>query len=369
MDERKFWVAFNLIKGVGAVRFQKLLDEFGSLSSAWQAPIHHLRVAGLPEKSLLQLQKIRQEIDLEKYLQNLEKKHILILTLMDDKYPKRLREIPQPPPVIYYRGDIEAADDWAVAIVGTRGVTTYGRQITQDTAAYLAANGITIVSGLARGVDAIAHQSALDANGRTIAVLGSGVDVIYPPENRKLAEAISENGAIVSDYAPGTQPDGANFPPRNRIISGLSRATVVIEAGQKSGALITARFAVDQGRDVFAVPGSILSPMSKGTNQLVTDGAIPLTNPKDILDVLGYSQIAAQSKARTQLPDDPEEVKIYQGLGFEPTHVDELCNRLNMPIEKLTALLTMMELKGFVKQAGGMQYMIIREPRIDYHAD
>lgn len=369
MDEHKYWIGFTKVKGLGSVRIRHLLDHFGKLSIAWDAPLEALKAAGLTGKVLDQFILIRQDIDLDKYWERVVERQINVLTLLDEQYPKRLREIDQPPPVLYYRGNISPVDDWAVAIVGTRRVTSYGRQIAQDTAAYLASNGITIVSGLARGVDALAHQSALDMNGRTIAVLGSGVDIIYPPEHRKLADAIMESGAIISDYPPGTQPDGVNFPPRNRIISGLSRATIVIEAGQKSGALITAQFANDQGRDVFAVPGSILSPMSKGTNQLISDGAIPLTNPKDVLDALGYTQIAAQQIARTELPVEPDEAKIIKHLGYEPMHVDEICAKSHMPIEKLTASLTMMELKGLVRHAGGMQYVLMREPRADYHTD
>ena len=194
----------------------------------------------------------------------------------------------------------------AIALVGTRHATTYGREVTQLLATQLAHQGITIVSGMARGVDALAHQAALDVGGRTIAVLGCGVDVIYPPEHRKLAEAIIANGALLSDYAPGTPPDGVNFPPRNRIISGLSRATIVIEAGEKSGALITAKFSAEQGRDVFAVPGSILSPMSRGTNNLIAEGATPLTNPKDVLVALNYTQVAEKQSARaTRQPNPP----------------------------------------------------------------
>ena len=369
MDERLYWLGFNLIKGVGVVRTRKLLDFFGKLSVAWDAPVDSLRSAGLPEKSIEFLLQKRHGLDLQRYWDELKGKGIDILTLLDESYPKRLKEIDQPPPVIYVRGGLKSDDEWAVSIVGTRRVTVYGKQITRDTSMYLAGNGITIVSGLARGVDAIAHQAALDANGRTIAVLGSGVDVIYPPEHRKLADAIIQNGAIISDYAPGTKPEGSNFPPRNRIISGLSRATIVVEAGEKSGALITAKFSVEQGRDVFAIPGSILSPMSRGTNTLIQDGAIPLTNPKDVLDALNYSQVVEHQSARVQLPTDTLEINIMQALSFEPTHVDDVCTQLNMPIEKVTAALTMMELKGLVQQAGGMQYSIVREGQMPYHTD
>ncbi len=361
-DERLYWVGFNTIKGIGSVRIKKLLDFFGKLSIAWNAPYDSLKAAGLPENAIVSLQQKRKSIDLEFSWDAICKKDIHILTWLDEDYPKRLLEIDHPPPVIYYKGQLLPNDEWAVSIVGTRRVTVYGRQITKDTAFYLAGNGITIVSGLARGVDAIAHQAAIEAGGRTIAVLGSGVDMIYPPEHKKLAETIIQHGAIISDYPPGTAPEGSNFPPRNRIIAGLSRATIVIEAGEKSGALITAKFSVEQGRDVFAVPGSILSPMSKGTNNLIQNGATPLINPKDVLETLNYSQIVDHQAARVVLSDDPLEMKIIKALSFEPTHVDELCARLDLPVGEVTARLTMMELKGMVQRTGAMEYLVVREP-------
>ncbi|NLE93269.1 MAG: DNA-protecting protein DprA, partial [Chloroflexi bacterium] len=229
------------------------------------------------------------------------------------------------------------------------------KQITQDTAAYLAQSGVTVVSGLARGVDGLAHQAAIEAGGRTIAVLGSGVDIIYPPEHRRLAERIKEHGAIVSDYAPGTKPDGINFPPRNRIISGLSRATIVIEAGEKSGALITAKFAVEQNREVFAVPGSVLSPMSRGTNDLIGEGAMPMTNPKTVLEALRIEADSRVEKPQQQNLTDAERT-ILHVLGQDSLHIDEICVRMDMSVEKLTVTLTMMELRGLVVKERGMVY-------------
>ena len=252
-------------------------------------------------------------------------------------------------------------DEWAVAVVGTRKVTAYGRQVTEEVASALARNGVTIVSGLARGVDSIAHQAALNAGGRTLAVLGNGVDRVYPPENRKLATQIMEHGALVSDYALGTPPDGVNFPPRNRIISGLSMATIVVEAGDTSGALITASFAVEQGRDVFAVPGNINAPQSRGTNRLIRDGAQPLLNPQDVLEALNLTMATEYQAVRVALPSDPVESKLYQLLSHEPKHVDEIRAQANMPIETVSATLVMMELKGMVRQVGGMSYVAVRE--------
>ncbi len=251
MNDKRYWIGFNLIKGIGAVRMQALIQHFGDLEEAWKAKPADLAQAGLGLKVIERIVQARGQVDLEKVWKKIESQNIHILTWEDDAYPQRLKEIDQPPPVLYLRGDYLPDDLFAVAIVGTRRATPYGRQITEELASFLAAHGITVVSGLARGIDAIAHQTALKAGGRTIGVLGSGVDKIYPPEHRALADKMIESGAIVSDYAPGTPPDATNFPPRNRIISGLSLAVVVIEAGETSGALITAEFAAEQGREIF----------------------------------------------------------------------------------------------------------------------
>ena len=257
-------------------------------------------------------------------------------------------------------------DLFAVAIVGTRRVTPYGRHITEESSAFLASNGITVVSGLARGVDAIAHQTALKSGGRTIGILGSGVDKIYPPEHLKLAEQMMERGAIISDYAPGTPPDASNFPPRNRIISGLSLAVVVIEAGETSGALITAEFAAEQGREVFAVPGSILAPQSKGTNKLIQKGALPLLSVNDIMQALDFTRIGEHKAARKVIPADETEARLLNLLGGEPLHVDEIRNQADLPIERVSATLALMELKGMVRQVGGMNYVAVREEQGNY---
>jgi DNA processing protein len=308
----------------------------------------------------------RQHVDLEKLWAKIEAQGIKILTWSDEAYPQRLKEIDQPPPVLYIRGEYLPDDIFAVAVVGTRRVTAYGRQITEELAAFLAANGITVISGLARGVDGIAHQTALNAGGRTIGVLGSGVDKIYPPEHRALAEKMIERGAIISDYAPGTPPDASNFPPRNRIVSGLSLAVVVIEAGETSGALITAEFAAEQGREVFAVPGSILAPQSKGTNKLIQRGALPLLSVEDLMQALDLTRMGEQKAARKIIPADETEARLMNVLGNEPLHVDEIRNQADLPIEKVSATLALMELKGMVRQVGGMNYVAVREVQSDY---
>lgn len=364
--EKRYWVGFNLVKGIGAVRFRRLLSEFDSLENAWHAPSSALRKAGLGEKHLENLLLIRTQVDLDRYWEVLEKKGIQILTWMDDSYPRLLKEIDQSPPVLYVRGELSVSDEIAVAVVGTRRVTKYGRQIAEEVAAGLAQNGVTVISGLARGIDAIAHQAALDVGGRTLAVLGSGVDRIYPPEHRRLAERIVEQGALISDYPLGTQPDATNFPPRNRIISGLSLAVVVVEAGEKSGALITASFAADQGRDVFAVPGNLHAPQSVGTNRLIQKGAFPYMGVADILETLNITGRVQQTSARQVLPADANEARLLQQLSEQPIHVDELSRLCCMPIAQVSSTLAMMELKGLAKSVGGMSYVRAREQSEQY---
>src|SRR5512138_3152049 len=369
MDEKKYWIGFNLIKGIGAVRMQGLLSYFGDLESAWGASPADLAGAGLSLKLIERVVQARENVDLGKVWEKIEKQGIKILTWQDEAYPQRLKEIDQPPPVLYIRGEYLPDDLFAVAIVGTRRVTPYGRQITEELSAFLAANGITVVSGLARGVDSIAHQTALKAGGRTIGVLGSGVDKIYPPEHRALAEQMMERGAIVSDYAPGTPPDASNFPPRNRIISGLSLAVVVVEAGETSGALITAEFAAEQGREIFAVPGSILAPQSKGTNKLIQNGALPLLSADDLMQALDLTRMGEHKAARKIIPTDETEARLLNVLGGEPLHIDEIRNQTELPIEKVSAALVLMELKGMVRQVGGMNYVAVRETQSEYRVD
>ena len=366
MDEKRYWIGFTIVKGIGSVRFKKLLGYFGNAKTAWEASPADLTEAGLSAKLTDRVVAIRRKVDLDKIWQNLQNQEIQVLTWFDENYPLRLNEIDQSPPVLYLRGEILAEDQFAVAIVGTRRVTPYGRQVTEELATSLAADGFTIVSGLARGVDSIAHQAALRAGGRTLAVLGSGVDKIYPPEHRALAKQIIGSGAIVSDYAPGTPPESSNFPPRNRIISGLSLAVVVVEAGTISGALITAEFAAEQGREVFAVPGNIYAPQSKGTNKLIQQGAHPLLSVQDILQALNLSQVSQHKRALKTLPSDEIEAALLTALGAEPRHIDEIRNQTGLPVEKVSSTLVIMELKGMVRQVGNMQYVAIREVQSGY---
>jgi DNA processing protein len=366
MDERHYWIGFNLVKGIGAVRFQSLLDRFGDARTAWDASPSELAEAGLGTKVLERFLELRSSLDLEDYWNQICKQDIHVLIWPDTDYPPHLKEIDQPPPVLYLRGEVTSEDQWAVAIVGTRQVTAYGRQVTEELAAILAQNDVTVVSGLARGVDAIAHSAALKAGGRTLAVLGSGVDKIYPPEHRQMAEKMLTHGALVSDYAPGTPPESNNFPPRNRIISGLSMAVVVVEAGETSGALITAEFAANQGREVFAVPGNIMAPQSKGCNRLIANGARPLLKAEDVLEALDLTRNIERREVRKAVPADATEAALLEMLSQEPLHVDEIRSQIGLPIEKISAALTMMELKGMVRQVGGMNYISVREENAKY---
>ncbi|OQY37259.1 MAG: DNA-protecting protein DprA [Chloroflexota bacterium] len=366
---KQYWIGFNLVKGIGPVRLQSLLNVFGDVKTAWEASAVQLQEAGLSSKLIARLLQVRADVSLEQVLQNIHRQKITALTWEDETYPARLKEIPQSPPVLYVRGELKMEDEWAVAIVGTRRFTSYGGQVAERVAGMLARNGVTIVSGLARGVDAIAHRAALEAGGRTVAVLGNGVDRIYPPEHRTLAQEIAQHGAIVSDYPLGTPPDGSNFPPRNRIISGLSKAVIVVEASQRSGALITANYAVEQGREVFAVPGNIYAPQSTGTNRLIKKGAHPLLDPQDVLELLDMTQITEQKTARVVLPSNSTEATLFEVLDMESLHVDEISAKSNLPVEEVTSTLALMELKGMVRKLGGMKYEAVREIRADYRTE
>ena len=365
----RYWLGFNLVPGIGPIRLRALLDYFGDLSAAWHASPAQLREAGLDRRSLDNLLKARATLSLDRELEKVQRAGVQLLTWDDEAYPRHLRNIYDPPPLLYVRGELRLEDDWAVAVVGTRHATVYGKEATRQLAGGLARNGITIVSGLARGIDAQAHRAALDAGGRTIAVLGCGVDIIYPPEHRHLAEEIIQHGALISEYALGTQPEGSNFPPRNRIISGLSLGVVIVEAGARSGALITADFAAEQGRDVFAVPGSIFQRRSEGCNRLIREGAIPALSVSDILEELNLTMVEQQAEVRAIVPATEMESRLLDHLSSEPMHVDELCRAVDLPISQVSSTLALMELKGMVRQVGGMNYVLARESRVEYTVD
>ncbi len=359
-EERACWIAFTRVRGIGPMRFGKLLSYFGSAAAAWRAGRADLLAAGLDARTTEALLDQRaKSVPLEAELEALARHGIRAICQTDPDYPELLREIYLPPTVLYVRGMLAPEDAWAVALVGTRKATSYGYQVTEQLARGLAGNNITVISGLARGIDTAAHRAALTvASGRTIAVLGCGLDMVYPPENAKLAARICEQGALLSEFPLGTQPEPTNFPIRNRVISGLSLGVVVIEAPARSGALITTRFALDHNRQVFAVPGHIYSKASEGTNRLIQEGAKLVMNVEDILEELNLQQAPQQQQMRALLPATGVEAALLALLAAapEPQHIDELCRASALPTAEVSGALVMMELKGMVQQVAPLTY-------------
>jgi DNA processing protein len=370
MTQLKYWVGFNRVRGIGPVRQQRLLDVFGDAETAWQAAPLDLAHTGLDRKTLQNLLALRDTLDLDAEMARIEHVGAHVLTLLDDGYPRLLRQIQQPPPLLYVKGTYTAADDFAVAIVGTRHVKAAGLEVTRYIAGDLARNHVTVVSGLARGIDTQAHVAALEAGGRTLAVLGSGMDVIYPYENAALAQQIAAQGALISEYPLGTQPERCNFPVRNRIISGLALGTLITQAGEGSGALITANFALEQGREVFAVPGSALDRGWSGNNRLLQRGEAKLVlRARDVLEELNLTMVSQQAEVRAVVPENATEALLLKHLSEEPLHVDELGRASGLPIAQVTSTLALMELKGLVRQTAGMNYVVAREASIPYRVE
>jgi DNA processing protein len=367
MSELKYWLGFNIVKGIGPAKVQALLDYYGELSVAWGAPEQELTRLGIDQRALKTLRKGRENLDLDAEMAKVEAAGIQLLTWQMPEYPSYLKETPTPPPLIYVAGEIREVDQFAVAVVGTRRLTSYGKQVTKDLVTGLVHNGVTVVSGLARGIDAVAHKTAVSLDGRTIAVLGSGLDCIYPSEHRALAKEIREGkGALISEYGLGVRPEAKNFPPRNRIISGLSLGVIVVEAGERSGALITTNFALEQDREVFAVPGNVNSPVSAGPNKLIQQGAKLVTKVDDVLEELNLHMIAEKTAVQLALPESNEEVALYTHLSAQPVHIDELRRETGLTSSEVSSTLTLMELKGMVQQVGGMNYVLCREPEPVY---
>ncbi len=367
MRDVRYWVGFNRVYGVGPAKVRALLDHFGELEAAWNAEPSDLREAGLDRRSIENLLTVRKTIDLDQEIDRVQQTGARIVIWDDVDYPPLLKSLPDAPPVLYIKGELTAADrEWTVAIVGTRRASAYGRQVAETLAADLARNGITIVSGLARGIDAFAHEAALKVGGRTLGVLACGIDQVYPPEHAKLAARLLEHGALLTEAPCGSPPEGGNFPARNRIISGLSLGTIVVEAAETSGALITSDRALEQGREVFAVPGNIFAKTSRGTNNLLKEGATLVTEAQDVLEALNLKMVTAHSEARAVIPEDPTEAKLFALLSNDPTHVDYLVRESGLPVSQVSSTLALMELKGSVRQVAGMQYVVAREARVDY---
>jgi DNA processing protein len=363
--ERTYWIAFASVPRIGRVRIQQLEDHFGSLAEAWRATPGQLRDAGLDSAALSAIGEARLSIEPEREAAKMAAHGVRALTWHDDEYPAQLREVFDRPPVLFIRGGLSTADDWSVAVVGTRRVTVYGRQVAEEMSRGLAQNRVTVVSGLARGVDAVAHRAALAAGGRTVAVMACGLDRVYPPEHKRLADEIIERGAVMSEYAIGVEPRGDFFPRRNRILSGMSLGVLVVEGDVKSGALITARQALEQNREVFAVPGSIYSPGSRGPNKLIQDGEAKLTlTVQDVLEELNLSMASHQIEAAELIPADETESLLLRHLSSQPIHVDDVRRACGLPIAAVTSALAMLELKGMVRQVGRMNYVRTREAAV-----
>ncbi|MCL4508888.1 MAG: DNA-processing protein DprA [Chloroflexi bacterium] len=358
-DDTAYWVALSQVPGLGPVKFNRLLTYFGSTVAAWEAPPRQLLDAGLDTRTVRALEERRLRQAPDRDLQTIVGRGVIVLTLADERYPRLLREITAPPPVLYVKGSLEASDEQAIAVVGTRTCTPYGKMVTEQLVRALVGAGYVIVSGLARGVDSHAHRTALTEHGRTMAVLGSGVNVIYPSEHRQLAEQVSRSGALISEYPPFAKPERDNFPARNRIIAGVSLGALVVEAGEVSGALITARMALEQNREVFAVPGSITSPASDGTNGLIKRGEAKLVSRvEDILEELepATAQRVVQHALTEVLPENELEATLLRLLAAEALHVDELSRSAELPVATVSGTLTVLELKGLVHHLGGMVY-------------
>jgi len=358
MDDTKYWVAFNRIPAVGRARFERLERRFGNLEDAWQAGVSELREAGLEQKIVSAIAEQRRSISPDAEMERLQRLGIEALAWNDPRYPVRLKQIYERPPVLYIRGTLQEKDEWSLGVVGTRRATTYGRQAAETIAGDLARQQITIISGLARGIDTVAHQAALAAGGRTIAVLPCPVDRVYPAQNLRLAQSIRESGALISEYPPGMPIHREFFFRRNRIVAGMSLGVLVVEAGERSGALLTARNALDENREVFAVPGSIFSPYSRGANELIQQsGAKLVRDARDILTELNLTMVSEQVAVQQALPADETELALLSCLSAEPAHIDEIGRQAQLAPSAVSSALALLELKGLVRQVGGLNFV------------
>jgi len=355
-----FFHAFNLCGQIGPSGFKKLLTFFKSPEKAWSASLSQFQAAGLSAKLANRIVYHRENINLEQEQEKLAQQNIELVTIFDEDYPSLLKEIYDAPWLLYARGHLSSQDKFSLAVVGTRKVSLYGQQVTPWLTTPLAEAGLTIVSGLAIGVDTLAHQSALEAGGRTLAVVGCGLSdqVIYPRQNKDLATRIAQAGAVISEFPPQTSPQAQFFPMRNRLIAGLSLGTLVIEAPGRSGALITARQALDQNREVFAVPGPIFAQNSTGTNQLIKMGALPISQANDILEELNLELVTKPNPKKAISADNPQESLILKQINQEPIHIDKIIIQSKLPAAKVNAILSLLEVKGKVRNLSGNNYIL-----------
>ena len=362
-DELAHWVAFSLLSGVGPKRVGVLSDRLGSMVTAWNAsPLVLQRMPGFGPETIAAMEAGRKDIDPAKLLQKLKDDNIDVWTLKDSSYPIWLRNTADPPICLFVNGDIHPHALINVAgVVGTRRPTSYGQRIAKEIGRGLSENGVTVISGMAVGIDSMAHWGAIEGGAPTIAVLGCGPDVCYPSSNRRLFQTIvdEKKGAIISEYFPGTPPDKFRFPARNRIVSGLCQALVVVEGALTSGSLITARIAFDQSREVFAVPGRVDSEMSEGPHKLIREDRAHLcTSHHDVLKEMEWKKVPPENEG-----DRPMVVKLYgrerevfELIEAEPVHFDTLCDRTAMQAGEMSATLTMLELAGLVNRLQGDWY-------------
>lgn len=359
-----YFHAFNSFKErIGPLRAKKILNFFGSMEKAWkEGGASEFIQAGLEPALAEEIVSKRPQMDLQKELEKLQRENISIMTCLDENYPKLLKEIYDYPYIMYIKGQIKKEDDFAIAVVGTRKLSHYGQQVTARIASELSQAGLTIVSGLAEGIDTLAHLSALENKARTIAVLGSSLEraSIFPPRNKYLADKIALNGAVLSEYPFASAALKHHFPARNRIISGLTLGTLIIEAPEKSGTMITANHALRQNREVFAVPGSIFSNTSAGPNNLIKMGAKLVTSAQDILEELNLKNLAQSITVSKISPSTPEEELILNFLSHEPLTVDKIASLTKLNIAAVNSTLSLMEMKGMIKNLGGMQYVLAR---------
>lgn len=347
--EKWFLAGLQSVPGLGSAKIRALLSFFGTAESAWKANEKQLQECNLLRRSdceaLIAFRK--KEFHIEMLAENLEKHHIGLCSYWEAEYPAKLKEIFQPPLIFYYRGQLRFPSR-NLALVGARKASPYGKNVAEQLSREIAAAQIGVVSGAARGIDTAAHRGALAVNGWTAAVLGCGIDVVYPPENRRLLEEISASGVVISEYAPGTPPNACHFPARNRIISALSDGVVVVEAALKSGALITAEFALDQGRDVFAVPGSIYAENSKGCHRLIRQGAKLIESPADLLEEYNVQYQAVQTK----IPElSAEEERVYRVLQDEEAlSLDEIILKVRSDVAYVAFILLQLKLRGLVRE-------------------
>jgi DNA processing protein len=352
------WVALSMAPGVGCVLFKRLVEAFGSPAAVFQAPAKALEVVeGVGPKAARAIRNFDWSDRVNRELEHMKEIGGNWITWEDDAYPVNLKNIYDPPPLLYVRGSLLPQDQTAVAVVGSRNPTQYGKGAAERIGRGLAQAGVTVVSGLARGVDSFAHRGTLSGGGRTLAVLGCGLDVVYPPENEDLYEQVASQGAVISEFPLGTRPEGDHFPIRNRIISGLSLGVVVVEATIRSGSLITARFALDQGRDVFALPGNVDSRRSEGTNELIKQGAKLVIRLEDILEEIPRVQLDSLPEKPPAPKLSEEEARVFSILSHEALHIDQIIVRSELSSARTSATLLSLELAGHIKQLPGMRFV------------